>query len=58
MSKIITITLTEQDQAHYSDRVLAKGISAWIQIELEKQRDKIELERGAGSAFDFCVVHD
>ena len=54
--KRITITLTEQPDPFYDERTLVKGITAWIQGNLENQRDKIEADHGEGSAFDFVVV--
>ena len=56
MTKNITITISEQSDPWYSEKDLAKGISAWIQGQLEDQRNKIEEKHGENSAFDFCVV--
>ena len=53
----ITITLNEQepDRIFYNEETLAKGISQFIQLQLEGQRDKLEERHGAGSAYDFSV---
>lgn len=57
MTVQITVTLSTQDGNFYSERVLAKGISSFIQLQLEGQRDKIEEKHGEGSAYEFSISH-
>ena len=57
MTKYITITLSEQDpdKIFFSEDILVKGISQFMQNQLEKQRDILEERHGENSAFDFSI---